>query len=231
VRIAIEPTDPVPGLVLAAPALLFATLVVRRRELRWPLLAVVLFVVGIGATIYPDGGSLQWGGRYLSPMVPLLAAVAALGVEAALTEPSGERSRWLPIGVVSLLLVQAGGAIVMPDAVRRDTADAVAAAVSAGPDVLVANGGQIARLDLDGWPDRCWVATPDGAPPEAAADVLEVLADAGVRRASFVGFDEEDLRGAGLNVDHTVPGVRVSIVEVGGQGPLRISEPYRCTGE
>jgi hypothetical protein len=228
-RVLTHPADPVPGLLLAAPTLLLAAVVPLRRELRWPLLAVGLFVAAIGATTYPEGGSLQWGGRYLSPALPVLAAAAGVGLAAALAQ-GGRRAAWLAGGAVTLMVVQAGGAVVAPDQLRRDTSAAVAVAVSAGPDVLLANGRQIARLDLEGWPDRCWLATPKDPSSQDVRDALDLLRAAEVRQVTYVGFDVPELLAAGATIVRREPGFSVGVLDIGGNGRWRPAEPYRCSG-
>lgn len=74
---------------------------------------VVLFVGAILATQYPDGGALQWGGRFFAPAVVPLALLAAVGVQRLLAADDAARAASSdpdepPVGrvlVVALVLV------------------------------------------------------------------------------------------------------------------------------
>ena len=232
VRILVAPDDPIPGMVLAAPVLLLALLWPVMREQRWLPASMGLFVLAVGATTYPDGGSLQWGGRYLSPLVCPLAGIAAAGLVALLRDPGPRpRDHHVAFGVAALLVVQAIGAVVVPDQVRRDTAAPVARVVGAGPDVLIAKGGQIPRLDLDGWAGRCWIATPDDAGADDLEAVLDVLRASGVQRATYVGFERAEVVSAGGTVERELPGLLAGIVDIPDPAAVAlIATPYACTG-
>lgn len=232
-RVAVAPSDPIPGLLAAAPALLLAAWWRPRGRIdRWLPGAVGLFLAAVGATIYVDGGALQWGGRFLSPMTAVLAALAGVGLLRILDADMSGQARVgsaLAASVVLLLLVQAAAAVVVPDRVRRDTAAAVGRVLDLGPRVLVTEGGQVARLDWQGWPERCWIAVPDDATPEDLRELLGVLARSGVRLAGYAGIDATLIEGAG--VDATPEGPRIGTLNV---PPLPVaapvSSPYRCGG-
>lgn len=230
-RVAAAPSDPVPGLLAAAPALLFATLWrPSDRTERWVPVAVGLFLAAVGASIYVDGGALQWGGRFLSPITPLLAALAGVGVSRVIhAEGLGAPKVTFAISgsVVVLLSIQATAAVVVPDRIRRDTADAVDRVVEIGPDVLITEGGQVARLDWQGWPERCWIALPDRATPRDVRELLGVLGRSGVRVAAYAGIEPTLLEGAG--VDFMPEGARIGTLKVPMlSGSASISSPYRC---
>ena len=232
-RVAVAAADPIPGLLTAAPTLLLVGLWRPRTRSEWWLpLTGGLFVGSLLASIYVDGGSFQWGGRFLSPATVTLAALAAGGLQRAVARAKAVGAApstlvWWPIA--GLLVVQAGGAIVVPNQVRRHTADAVERVVAQGPDVLLTEGGQVARLDWQGWPRRCWLALPDGADPEDARAVLDVLGQSGVRRVTVAGVDR-DLRGA-LGLSSATVGPVVEVLEVPeGRVDATIAAPYTCGG-
>jgi hypothetical protein len=91
-RFRTNPLESATGLLAAWPVLLLALLCLRRPP-RWDrarvpafLLAVsVLFTAGVVATDYAVGGGLEWGGRFLSPILAPLAVVAAACLSAALS--------------------------------------------------------------------------------------------------------------------------------------------------
>jgi hypothetical protein len=230
-RILAEPKEPIPGLVLAAPVLLLALLWRPQRDHRWLVGAVVLFVVMIGAATYADGGSLQWGGRFFACALAPLAAMAAAGVARFDAPWVGRRPSPLATGVILLLAAQAIGAIVVPDQMRRATERNVDAVVAAGSDVLVANGGQIARLDLEGWPDRCWLAVEAGAGEDGLRSAVEVLAASGASQVTYVGFTRGEIERAGLTVDRELAGLAAGVVTLEPRDDgLDVSPPYTCDG-
>ena len=87
-RFVLRPHDPVTGLFGAWPVALLGLVLVpwRRagREVGMLGLAGALFALAIVATQYPQGGGLEWGGRFFSPVVALLAVLAAYGLREAI---------------------------------------------------------------------------------------------------------------------------------------------------
>jgi hypothetical protein len=81
-RLLSQPTEPIPGLVLAWPVLLVGVAAIgdRWRQLTAELTLAVVFGGAIVATQYPDGGAVQWGGRFFAPLTVPLAVVAAVGL-------------------------------------------------------------------------------------------------------------------------------------------------------
>lgn len=90
VALAIEPTNVVPGLLVAFPVATGGLLVLRRRLFDDVGLLVLgatagLFTVAVLGTQYAEGGNAEWGGRYFALIVPaaaplLLAALHAEGL-------------------------------------------------------------------------------------------------------------------------------------------------------
>ena len=86
IRTLLEPTSPVAGLLPAFPLLwaglwLMGRAEIRSPEARWALGAGVIFAAGVAASVYSDGGGLQWGGRYFGVGLPVVLplVVAAIG--------------------------------------------------------------------------------------------------------------------------------------------------------
>ena len=101
------PSDPIPGLAVAAPVLWLGIWVTDRSRLRsavgWiTLVAPGLFFLGVLATEYGDGGGLQWGGRFYTLSLPLLVPAALVGLARA--------RKWLAPGTRHLV---AGVAVVV----------------------------------------------------------------------------------------------------------------------
>ncbi len=87
-RLVVAPHNPITGLVAAWPVAVLGVALVRWRkvgpELRWLGAASALFLLAVLATQYPQGGGLEWGGRFLSPAAVPLAVLAAAGLVDAL---------------------------------------------------------------------------------------------------------------------------------------------------
>ncbi len=83
----VRPPNLVTGLVPAFPVLI-AVIFLRRDDLRRPLVQRLVGVVAIGtvgilATIYSDGGSTQWGGRFFHVLLPALVPLVVVGLDRA----------------------------------------------------------------------------------------------------------------------------------------------------
>lgn len=103
--------------------------------------------------------------------------------------------------------------------------------IALGPDVFVAGGRQIARLDWQGWPERCWIAVPDDERAADARAVVEVLRASGVGRAAYAGLDPALLRAAGAAVEPAGGDLQIGTLTIADvTSPLTIEEPYRCHG-
>jgi hypothetical protein len=115
------PPGLVAGLIAAWPVLAAGLVLVRRDHLRDPVVARVLLLCAVGAaailvTVYDDGGSTQWGGRFLHLLVPLLAPVVVLAVVDALAGSNASTRR---------AMVAAGVAVTLAFSVTAVRADRV----------------------------------------------------------------------------------------------------------
>lgn len=228
IRLFIDLRDPAPGLLVAAPTLLLlAVWRARGRPGRWLPAAVGLFLLAIAATIYPDGGSLQWGGRFLSPCIGTLAALAGAAFADRLTDVTGRTRAMLVGGILSVLAIQAVGAVVVPNELRQLSEAPIRTVAAQDATVVVTQGGQVARLDWRGWPQRCWIAAPEGYGDSDLRTVLQVLEESGIEAATYAGIDPNDLRRAGAIVEPVEPGIgRVRFPQAAAT--LRIAAPYDC---
>jgi hypothetical protein len=98
--------DTAPGIIGAWPIAVIGLIVFKWRAatLAERVLAgiVVLELLATLATQYPEGGAIEWGARYLSPLYPLIATLAALALFRAFQGVPKDRSSRL---VASMLLV------------------------------------------------------------------------------------------------------------------------------
>jgi hypothetical protein len=87
-RAVIQPDDPVTGLLAAWPLVVLGLVALPAppgRESVALLLSVAAFVGAVLVTQYPEGGGLEWGGRFLSPVIVPLAALVAVGLRSHAT--------------------------------------------------------------------------------------------------------------------------------------------------
>ena len=214
IRLVVASDDPVSGLLAAWPiAVLGGGAIAPTRERR-TLVAVLVgsgaVVLAVVATQYDNGGGLQWGGRYLAPVIVPLGAVAAAGLIRVLPSVLDRRVAG------ALLIVTAVLGLVVTNEIRQINADALDRVGATGQPAVLVAGDQLARLDWHRWPERCWLSEGDDL-----EHAIEVLRTARVTRAAYVGFTPEQLEAAGAaGATPDRPGARLGTVEI---GPGRIT--------
>lgn len=173
-RFAAHPHDPVTGLLSAWPLAVLGVLLYRWREAppaAWLLGGTAaLFALATLATQYPEGGGLEWGGRYLSPIAVPLAVLAAAGLARAVAGvPEADRrpavALLAALGVISAVFaLAAAGAL-------RAREDRIIAAVERHPSpVMVTTKPALPRLSWRG--DRItWMLTDDAGLPDLLASL------------------------------------------------------------
>ena len=207
VRTVVGHDDPVPGLLSAWPALAFAgagVVAAARRALPVALLVGATgFGLAVVATQYDDGGGLQWGGRFLAPLLVPTGAVAAVGLLRVLPSPSVRRTG------AALLAATALASLVITDQIRETNLSVVHQVDATGQPVVLVAGDQIARLDWSRWPERCWIS--DRGDLRGA---LAALREAGVDHAAYVGFEPIDLTALGASARPVHRGALVGVVDL-----------------
>ena len=199
-----QPDRVVPGLLVAYPLAVFGIGLVDREYFRVPgnlLLTVTvgLFMAGVLATQYGEGGSAEWGGRYFALGVPILTvlSVAALARRAP-TLPVPVR-RWAGAGLVTCSLLMAVGAVTSLTSVHRYNDRLLARLVATGQTVPPGDGGtpvvvtawpNIARHAWPTSPPQRWLYNPD---EDLSGELAVGLLDAGVSQLTFVGQKAEEL--------------------------------------
>lgn len=231
-RTVAAPDDPATGLLAAAPALVLALGWLRgaRIEHRWVIAALAVFVAGLAGSIYADGGSIQWGGRFLSPVLGPVAAMAGVAIW-RLVEATSVESPRLVAGCVAgaLLVVQGASAVIVPNELRKSGEAAVGRIAAQGELVVLAHGGQAARLDWRAWRDRCWIAIPEAGDVAQARATLDVLEQSGIHQGAFAGVDPQLLRDAGATVAPAAPGSNLGTFTLPGHDGERDVDPrYAC---
>ena len=137
-RFASHPHDAVTGLVTAWPLALLGLLLVRWRgsgSATTGLLGLTsaLFAAAVVATQYAEGGGLEWGGRFLSPILVPIAVLATAGLARALDSiPDGQDRRYATALLAALGVVTAVFALATAGSLRARE-DGIVAALERHP--------------------------------------------------------------------------------------------------
>ncbi len=179
-RLAAAPHDWTAGLLPAWPVAALAVIVMLDRRgspvERFLVVVTVTFAALVILVDYPEGGGLQWGGRYLSAAIVPIAVLTAAGlhrvVRPVLVGLSGWRSG-AAVGVAVALAVGpslAGLAVVRN---QRATHGAAVRAVFAEADagVVVTTLPALPRVAWRSWPRVTWLLASEADMAGAAAVV------------------------------------------------------------
>jgi len=223
----IDPTNVVPGLLVAFPLATAGLLVLRRRLFKDVGLAVVaatagLFALAVLGTQYSEGGNAEWGGRYFALLVPAAIPVflAALYAQGLALSVLVRRGAALALVVCSLALsAMAIGGLRASNKAGVEMAARVEAAGRATGDprpVVLTTWGAGPRLLWPTFEDHRWLYArgPD------LADAASRLRAAGIDRFVFVTRDLADdlpmLSGFSvLSTDGRSNGLREQVLVVG----------------
>jgi hypothetical protein len=207
VRTVVDPGEAIGGIVAAWPVALVGLALVTGRDLNdgvGLLLAVTgVFAAAVILTQYEIAGGLEWGGRFLSPALPLLAVAAAVGLTVAV-----DRLPQLKLPLVALALVPAAAGLVMLDrkAVRDDAI--LEAVTRPGGHVIVTHDRVMPRFGWRVQPPGGWMLVP----PEDLPTVLRRLDEAGAGGVTVVqplfsapealaGYDHVEDMSSGVDPD------------------------------
>lgn len=202
-----DPGRVVPGLLVAFPLAVVAIGMVDRRyfDVDGRLLLTVtagLFIAGVLATQYREGGSAEWGGRYFALAVPLLAVLAidALARRAAQVQPAVRLGAAAALATSAALLAFGSMASIngvhsfsdrLVDRIHRTAEASSPGDGGAGP-VVVAAYGNVPRLAWTSHDGQRWLHNNDG---KISAELARRLREDGVGEVVFVGAKPEDVTG------------------------------------
>jgi hypothetical protein len=186
-RFAAHPHDPVTGLLAAWPVAVLGLLLFRWRgagPVAWLLGGTVaLFGLATLATQYPEGGGLEWGGRYLSPALVPLAVLAAAGLARAVAGVADESGRRRAVALLATLGVVSAGFAVATAGALRAREDRIIAAVERYPSAITVTTRQAyPRLSWRADDRLTWMLTDDAGLP----DLLASLRAQGVREVAVL---------------------------------------------
>jgi hypothetical protein len=200
-RVVLHPTEAVTGLFAAWPVAALGLFLVRKRD-RSPtldlcLVASGLFAAAILLTQYPEGGGLEWGGRFFSPVTVPLAVVATV-VLAHRLRSAPPPARGTATGAVAVLVAATAVLALVTVARGRSGQDRLIAAVGRHPaGVTVTTVDVFPRLAWRTHDRLNWMLTDD----EGLDELVSTLHDAGVpdvvvvtradvRRAAVEAYDD-----------------------------------------
>ena len=195
VRFAAHPHDPVTGLLSAWPLAVLGLLMFRWRDagpVAWLLGGTIaMFTLATLATQYPEGGGLEWGGRYLSPALVPLAVLATAGLARAVAGVAGEPGRRRAVALLAALGVTTAVFSVATVGALRAREDRIVAAVERHPSpVMVTTRPALPRLAWRAGDRLNWMLTSEASLPDLLASlrgqgVAEVGVVAGVNVPAF----------------------------------------------
>lgn len=191
---------PVPGLLVAfcvgmAGLTLLRGDVAHSPRTRLLLTTLGAYVLAVGATQYPGGGTTEWGGRYFALGIPLLGAVAAASLHQVLAGLPGRTRRAIRGSLVVAALamaVLAVSSITHAHDRNRDRTDGVLAAavrlpasVDGQKPVVLTEDPQIPRLSRGRLNDVRFLLIE----PEEITPYLDRLARLGITDVLIVSID------------------------------------------
>jgi hypothetical protein len=187
----VAPSELVPGLVPAWPLISIGVLACGGelwRSQRLLAITVVITAGGVWATQYADGGSFQWGCRFLMVLAVPLAVVAAVGLSRLrdeLSVPSVRSTTSLRVMLVFCMVLLMAASAIAPVAAlrsrRTSTGRSYDAIAQAASPVTISVGSHLPRY-MWRYHDIEWLHVPRAGLPAALAGLRRL----GLRRVAVV---------------------------------------------
>jgi hypothetical protein len=140
-RSVLAPSGLASGLLVAWPVATLGLVAWRWREAssgeRWLAAVTGGFAAAVLLTQYPEGGGLEWGGRFFSPVLVPMAALAAIGWQRTSATWRPDARAGLAVALAMGLLAPAALGVVATERLRHRQEQAIDAAVGAATDVVV----------------------------------------------------------------------------------------------
>lgn len=186
-RFAAHRYDPVTGLLPAWPLVVLGLLLFKRKGASpvAQMLAgtAVLFTGAVLATQYPEGGGVEWGGRFLSPAIVAFAVLAATGLVRALdAAPSVDRPR-VVAALVAVAVATAALSLATVGTLRARQDGVIAALARHQSPVTVTTHRALPRLAWRADDRLTWMLTDDAG----LASLMSALRARGVAEVTVVG--------------------------------------------
>ncbi|MGI9602100.1 MAG: hypothetical protein ACR2QE_09460 [Acidimicrobiales bacterium] len=161
---------------------------------------VGLFVVAVLVTQHPDGGGLEWGGRYFSPALAAVAVLASGGLWRL-----WQADRTIRAAAVAVLLAPTLAGVLAAGQIRERNADVVAYVDQLNSSVVITDQPALPRVAWSTVPDTAWYrATSDDVD-----ELLGLMSDAGVETITLQGFGDVLVDETHYSVEQPQRGLRL----------------------
>lgn len=186
-----HPFESVTGLLVAWPVLIVGLLVHRRAGWSASASAVVgtvlAFTAAVILTQYAIGGGLEWGGRFLSPLMAPLAALAAVGVyDVVRAQRNRVVAAVLVLAIAAVAVLPIGSGLRLLEKYRTDKQGFYDELAARSSSVIVIGVPSLVELPRGAWKmdDRFdWIMAPS---PGDVPHVLEKLRQTGHRDVTLL---------------------------------------------
>ncbi|MDH3706435.1 MAG: hypothetical protein OES57_10230, partial [Acidimicrobiia bacterium] len=159
-----------------------------------------LFALAVLITQHPDGGGLEWGGRYLSPVLVALGVLASAGLWRL-----WHADRAVRVAAAAIMIVPTLAGVLAADRIRERNADVVAYVDQLDSPVVITDQPALPRVAWSTVPETAWYrATPDDLDA-----LLDLMAEAGVETITLQGFGEVVPAHPSYELSEAAPGLRV----------------------
>jgi hypothetical protein len=178
----VGPPDTAPGIIAAWPVAIIGLVLFKWRTAtlaeRCLVGIVALEVLATLATQYPEGGAIEWGARYLSPLYPLIAALAALNLYRASRDTPPSEAPWRIVRpALAVMAVLAAAAGLYGQSGVRKSLDRPLDRIDAASGPVITSDEWFAQIGYRTYPDHDWLHVPESEIPDA----LTKLAGAGYK--------------------------------------------------
>lgn len=183
VRTAVAPSD-LSGLLVAVPVLVVGAAALTSVGLERDQLVLVAHVITyaalVVATQHPEGGSRDWGGRFLFPILVPATVLAVLALVKALEgwvpkigAPSvGRPARQVGIGLVGVIVFSSAvptvAGLVAANDLRSNNEASTRAALATGAPTVIRMPRYLTRVSWRALPEQDWLSAADPADAEVA---------------------------------------------------------------
>ena len=190
--------DDLGGLLVAVPLVAVAAGAWRWRAAPLAERALVAFgllhVAAVLATQYPEGGSRDWGGRFLFPVLVPLVAVAVVALRRTASAAFPARPAW---GLAAALLVLAGvptvGGWRSAERQRASNEDLTEVTLAVDAPTIIKVPAYLTRVSWRVLPGPDWLS----AEVDSAADALALLRPGRTQPVAVVGPGADGVRAPG----------------------------------
>lgn len=212
--------EALPSLFVGAPLLVVGLIAVPWTRLSAGNRALAVFAAGyvglVVATQYPEGGALDWGGRFVAPALVALVALAVHGVVELADRLFTDQRRLLLVAVAALAVLPVVPGVVAPAAFRDRHVAIVEDVEATGAPTAIAVEWLMPLLSWRTLDDVVWTTVD----PKDVRAIVTRARDAGEVDLVLVGrtVDVDELTGLGYSVERVSPFV---IHLTASRGPSR----------